>query len=74
MLHCLIQKMCQIDSIKLIWPCISGFKPVTNNMVLVWKSEGFDFSDESFEPPTTTGLALGYFNNPKFQVKFNEVF
>ena len=43
-------------------------------MVLVWKSEGFDFSDESFEPPTTTGLALGYFNNPKFQVKFNEVF
>ena len=66
--------MCQIDLIRLIWPCISGFKPVTNNMVLVWKSEGFDFSDESFEPPTTTGLALGYFNNPKFQVKFNEVF
>ena len=56
-----------------IEPVLKYFKPIRNNVVMVWKSRGL--SDETIKPLTITGNSLvprpDYFNNPRFWVKFD---
>ena len=56
-----------------IQPVLKYFKPITDNVVMVWKSRGL--SDETIKPLTITDNNLvprpDYFNNPRFWVKFD---
>ena len=52
---------------------IKYFKPITNKVVMTWKSKGL--SSEIIKPPATSDNSLNarldYFDNAKFRVEFN---